>query len=185
MDMMLLYGESSVTVMPPVGENSMYCGKESWFYGVDGLQCQNESSKPKVTCVTAVPNMEYSNNDNSGVNGVAISMMQNKDGGSKITTVVIVDEASGDPLWTKDGCHSMSWTVKDQVASMCCVPDAMNKAVSCLFILTDQNQMILLESSDLAGDKQEKKGITKYNSSAGAKSVFKTLMNAPRLNVQR
>mmetsp|Transcript_27135 Transcript_27135/g.39714 ORF Transcript_27135/g.39714 Transcript_27135/m.39714 type:complete len:1174 (-) Transcript_27135:240-3761(-) len=185
MDMMLLHGESSVTVTPPFGENSMHCGKEGWFYGLDGLHCQNESSKPKVTCVTAVPKMGYSNNDNSGVNGVAIAMMQDEDGGGKITTIVVVDEASGDPLWTKDGRHPMSWTVKDRVVSMCCVPGATNKAASRLFILTDRNQMILLESSDLAGDEQEKKGITKYNSSTGAKSVFKTLMNAPRLNVQR
>eukprot|EP00957_Ditylum_brightwellii_P124130 9462547-Ditylum_brightwellii.AAC.1 len=78
-------------------------------------------------------------------------MMQDKNGGGKITTIVIVDEASGDPLWTKEGRHLMSWTVKDQVVSMCCVPGATNKAASCLFISTNWNQMILLESSDLTG----------------------------------
>eukprot|EP00957_Ditylum_brightwellii_P117169 8935698-Ditylum_brightwellii.AAC.1 len=108
-------------------------------------------------------------------------MMQDKDRGDTITTIVVVDETSGDPLWTKDGRHPMSWTVKDGVVSMCCVPGATNKAASCLFILTDWNQMILLETSDLAGNEQEKKGIMKYSSSTGATSVFKTLMNAPRL----
>eukprot|EP00957_Ditylum_brightwellii_P198303 15110948-Ditylum_brightwellii.AAC.1 len=92
-------------------------------------------------------------------------MMQYKDRGGKIITIIVVDEASGDPLWTKDGHHPMSWTVKDQVVSMCCIPGATNKAASRLFILTDRNQMILLESSDLTGNKQKKKGFTKDNSS--------------------